>query len=390
MTTEQDPDSSKRTQDDASSDGAPWISRCSNCGTAYLGKRAGRCGSCGQHLDPRTGLGVVEAHRKTPNLLISLRNGSIWLGLVLPALGVLYAVWVLVDGWATFGGSSRIRPSSGRIRLVGMTATLWALLILVGALTTHAHYFWSRVKPFDGGCPHRDRLRFRGGVRLLACVCREVDPSGLHREQDGMSAQEARRAKGRVLAMRFRATQIAGALALNACSISGCASLASSRETATSSAFPADWTGRWTGTIATLGDSKLAPVAMMLEIAPIADGRWSWTIIYEGEAGRQIRPYELIAVDARTGRFAIDEKNGIVIPARVLEGTLYSTFEVMGSRIELRETLVGTGRDATLSVEMATIAVEDATVTGGIEAQAIPEVRAWTPRVVQRGTLRRN
>ncbi len=207
-----------------------------------------------------------------------------------------------------------------------------------------------------------------------------------------MSAQEARRAKGRVLAMRFRATQIAVALALalNACAISGCASLASSRKTATSGAFPADWTGRWTGTISTLGDSKLAPVAMTLEIEPVAVDRWSWTIIYEGDAGRQVRPYELIAVDAPTGRFAIDEKNGIVIPVRVLEGTLYATFEVMGSRVELRESVVGVGGDATLVVEMATVAVEDAAVTGGIEAQAIPEVRAWTPRVVQRGTLCRN
>ncbi len=175
MTNEQDPDSFKATQDDASSDGAPWICRCSNCGAAYPGKRAGRCGSCGQHLDPRTGLGVVEAHRKTPNLLISLRNGSIWLGLVLPALGVLYAVWVLVDGWATFGGSSRLGASSARIRLVGMTATLWALLVLVGALTTHAHYFWSRIKPFDGAARIATVCGFVAGfVCLLAFVAKLI------------------------------------------------------------------------------------------------------------------------------------------------------------------------------------------------------------------------
>jgi hypothetical protein len=73
-------------------------------------------------------------------------------------------------------------------------------------------------------------------------------------------------------------------------------------------AFPADWTGRWTGALATLGDSKLAPVTMTLEIEPIADGRWSWTIIYEGEFGRQVRPYELVAVDAAAGQFVIDEE----------------------------------------------------------------------------------
>jgi hypothetical protein len=154
-------------------------------------------------------------------------------------------------------------------------------------------------------------------------------------------------------------------------------------------AFPADWIGLWTGSVATLGDSKLAPVTMTLEIAPIADGRWSWTITYDGEFGRQVRPYELIAVDATAGRFAVDEKNGIVIPMRFLEGTLYSTFEVMGSRIEVRETLVGSGDSAAIAVEMATFAVAESTVTGGNAEQLNPEVRSWTPRAVQRGLLRR-
>jgi hypothetical protein len=191
--------------------------------------------------------------------------------------------------------------------------------------------------------------------------------------------------------MRFRAMQtaVALALALSACAISGCASLASSRGSATSSAFPADWTGRWTGTLATFGESKIGPVTMTLEIAPIADERWSWTIIYEGEFGRQVRPYELLAVNAADGRYAIDEKNGIVIPMRFLEGTLYSTFEVMGSRIEVRETLVGSGANAAIAIEMATIPVAEPTLSGGNAEQSIPEVRSWTPRTVQRGSLAR-
>jgi hypothetical protein len=154
-------------------------------------------------------------------------------------------------------------------------------------------------------------------------------------------------------------------------------------------AFPADWTGRWTGALATLGDSKLAPVTMTLEIEPIADGRWSWTIIYEGEFGRQVRPYELVAVDAAAGQFVIDERNGIVIPIRFLEGTLYSTFEAMGSRIEVRETLLGSGDRATIEVEMATISVAESSVTGGNAEQSVPEVRSWTPRTVQRGRIAR-
>ncbi|MEY3142094.1 MAG: hypothetical protein RLY21_587 [Planctomycetota bacterium] len=176
--------------------------------------------------------------------------------------------------------------------------------------------------------------------------------------------------------------------------LAGCAAQRSVQEGAQAAgaavaapAFPADWCGRWTGTLAMLGDSKFGPVTMTLEIAPVTEGRWSWTITYDGEFGRQVRPYELVAIDAAAGRFAVDEKNGIVIPMRVLDGTLYSTFEVMDSRIEMRETLVGSGADAAIVVEMATVRVGESTVTGGDAGRSIPEVRCWTPRSVQRGRL---
>ena len=74
---------------------------------------------------------------------------------------------------------------------------------------------------------------------------------------------------------------------------------------------------------------------------------------------------------------------------RVLDGTLYSTFEVMDTRVEMRESLVGSGADAAIVVEMATIRVAESTVTGGIPEQSIPEVRCWTPRSLQRGRLAR-
>jgi len=72
---------------------------------------------------------------------------------------------------------------------------------------------------------------------------------------------------------------------------------------------------------------------------------------------------------------------------RVLDGTLYSTFEVMDSRIEMRETLVGAGAEAAILVEMTTIPVPEMVVTGGNAERSIPEVRCWTPRTVQRGRL---
>lgn len=154
-------------------------------------------------------------------------------------------------------------------------------------------------------------------------------------------------------------------------------------------AFPDAWIGRWTGPISTLGGASAQVIQMTLEIAPLQEpGRWSWTIIYEGDGQRQVRPYELVAVDPAAGSYEIDEKSGIVIPVRFLDGTIYSTFEVMGSRIELRESMQHDRTGAPeIAVEMATIAADAAVTTGGVEARAVPEVRCWTPRVVQRGRL---
>ena len=93
--------------------------------------------------------------------------------------------------------------------------------------------------------------------------------------------------------------------------------------------------------------------------------------------------------DAAKGEFAIDERNGIVIEARLLNGALYSHFLVQGTRITTREKLEGAGtKDERIEVEMLVTRDELAVVSGGVES--VPEVRSWVPRSIQRATLRRS
>ena len=157
--------------------------------------------------------------------------------------------------------------------------------------------------------------------------------------------------------------------------------------------FPAAWVGSWRGTITTHGGAGPMEVSMTLDIAPEAEpGRWTWTTTYEGPAGKQVRAYRLVARDERAGSFAIDERNGIVLPARWVAGTLYASFEVQGSRVDVREELVGAGTpDAAIAVEMATVRVEAGESTGGTPGPGgaeVPAVRGWAPSSVQRGLLR--
>ncbi len=155
--------------------------------------------------------------------------------------------------------------------------------------------------------------------------------------------------------------------------------------------FPADWVGHWSGPAALIAPGRPdRDFVMELIVKPTDDpARYQWTIIYaEANGTKQERAYELVVRDAEKGRFAIDEKNGIIIPATHLDGALYTSFEVQGTRINTREKLEHFATpDELLSVEMISGSSENAEPSGGKDA--VPEVRSVVPRSLQRATLKR-
>lgn len=202
--------------------------------------------------------------------------------------------------------------------------------------------------------------------------------------------------------------------------------------------FPHDWVGTWHGTLTSTAyrvsgvkreDAPEIRIEMTLEIAPTSDPqRWSWTITYDGDAGKQVRPYELVIRDERAAaaastasptdppalsrsRFAIDEKNSIVIPVQFADDVLWSSFEVLGTRVDVREEFVrgdvrgdarGDARGDTrgdsldeIRIEMISTKIDDPEVSGGTSAEGegdrggVPAVRSWSPISIQRGVLRR-
>lgn len=150
--------------------------------------------------------------------------------------------------------------------------------------------------------------------------------------------------------------------------------------------FPDDWIGSWRGPLVTRGISAVAgDVTMEIAIAPTADPqRFDWTIVYDGPQGRQERPYQLVVRSHDEGRYAIDERNGIVLEARMLGEALYTWFAVEGSNIVVREQLVREPGAERIEVEFIT-AVDREAVTTGRDV----EVRSLPPISVQRASLRR-
>jgi hypothetical protein len=102
-------------------------------------------------------------------------------------------------------------------------------------------------------------------------------------------------------------------------------------------ALPADWLGRWTGTL------KITPVAgepqetaMELLIEPIKDSKsYRWRIIYGDPKTKPARNYELIPQE-KANHFAIDEKNGLLIDSWLVGSTMHSQFQVGDSMIPVR------------------------------------------------------
>lgn len=149
------------------------------------------------------------------------------------------------------------------------------------------------------------------------------------------------------------------------------------------------WLGTWSG-IATnhRPDGSSFDFPMSLDIGPIegSTDRYTWTINYgEGER-RQVRPYELAVIDPDTGRFAIDEKNSIVLDTVLLDGALYSQFEIEGVRLTTVNRL-GPGPDE-MTCEILTTSTEAASITGN--SQGVPPVGLFPPRSLQRAVLTRS
>jgi hypothetical protein len=171
----------------------------------------------------------------------------------------------------------------------------------------------------------------------------------------------------------------ATAVATAAMAVAGC--------TTTPPRFPDDWVGSWRGSLVVPSASG-APqdVVMELVIARTDDpARHAWTIVYDGPAGRQVRAYELVTRDAAAGRYAIDEKNGIVLESSHIDGALYSWFSIAGSNVLVREELVRDAfADDAISVEFVTALDRDTKTTG-----PAGEARSLVPVSVQRAMLRR-
>lgn len=125
--------------------------------------------------------------------------------------------------------------------------------------------------------------------------------------------------------------------------------------------LPEHWHGTWSGQFTVHApDGKSFERSMELEIAPIKDSKsLKWRIVSEFKGKKTVRDYELVPHGEKAGHFAIDEKNGIVIDARLIGNALYSYFKDN----DMLTTVKYERRGASLFMEMASVITKDPRVS---------------------------
>jgi|GEM_PF-4545392 hypothetical protein len=131
--------------------------------------------------------------------------------------------------------------------------------------------------------------------------------------------------------------------------------------------------------------SRPISAEMELRIAPTdAPGQTTWTVSYLDKVlpgGRQDRPYVLKSLDPAQGRYEIDERNGIILPATFLAGGLYAPFRLQDTLLQASYRLDGDR----LIVEILSFNLAKPTTSGGQDG--LPEVKGYAAGTLQRAVL---
>ena len=151
--------------------------------------------------------------------------------------------------------------------------------------------------------------------------------------------------------------------------------------------FPEDWVGKWAGTLEIYSlEGKQRELPMELHILPV-DSFYTYSIIYGEDKVAGLRDYLLKPVRPEMGWYKIDEQNTIEMDVYILNGKMYSRFDVMGSLLLSTAEL----KDGVMSYEIISGKLEAIRTTGNetFEGEEIPEVKSFPIQVRQIAYLKR-
>lgn len=123
--------------------------------------------------------------------------------------------------------------------------------------------------------------------------------------------------------------------------------------------LPKEWHGTWAGELKIWSPTKpLQKIPMTIVVVPVDGGKVQWRMVQDPDGKKLVKDYLL--KPAPGGKFVMDEKNGIELPGRLLDDTLYFMFKVNDTLLDTRYRLSGD----TMTMELTTSDPNKTTATG--------------------------
>ncbi|WP_052158411.1 hypothetical protein [Lacinutrix jangbogonensis] len=103
-------------------------------------------------------------------------------------------------------------------------------------------------------------------------------------------------------------------------------------------AFPEDYFGIYKGDLEITNAKGKQSIGMEFHLA-VTDsiGIYTYKIVYIFDGKRNDRNYTLKTIDKEKGEYVIDENNGIILDAKLVDNVLYNVFEVSGNLLMTTE-----------------------------------------------------
>ena len=147
------------------------------------------------------------------------------------------------------------------------------------------------------------------------------------------------------------------------------------------SGFPDAFLGIYKGTLKIDSTKETKKIKMEFHLKKTDSiNRYDYILVYDGKP----RNYTLVVKDREKGLFEVDENNGIILPAKVLNNTLYSLFEIQGNILNSRFEF----SRRHLDFEILFGFTKEKTATGGTSKE-VPKVFGYPISTIQKATLRR-
>lgn len=147
--------------------------------------------------------------------------------------------------------------------------------------------------------------------------------------------------------------------------------------------FPQDFYGIYRGDLHITNANGKQTIQMEFHLNPTDSiGKYQYMLVYIMNGNRQERKYKLLEKDTTKGEYIVDENNGILLDAKLIDNTIFSMFEVQGNILTTTERFYKDSMDFEI-----TFASKTQQTKSGTTGEDATEVISYPISVLQKAHL---